>query len=191
MAIHAYRTAVLSDDGSFRAEVISFPRYFEDQAAGLANLERLAEELGAERDAPATANTLTDLLTQIAYETRGVRPGAPAFHQVIGEVSREPIVIVEESPPIGTSLITLLGQGAAGYVWIIEGRPLLAVTWELVFVVVWFASGPIRGVRRGIERGLEESFYEATREEVSSEQIRQWVRRRFPARRSVRRPPGA
>jgi hypothetical protein len=180
VAIHAYRTTLLSDDGSFGAEVISFPRYFEDHPAGLAQLERLGEELGAERGAPVTAETLPYMLEPIAYDTRGLGPrSALAVPQVIDEVFQEPIVIVEESPPFGTSLLTLLSQGATGYVWIIEGRPLLAVAGDLAFVVVWFALGPIKGVRRG----LEEAAYEATKE-VATEQLKRWLRRRFPSRRS-------
>jgi hypothetical protein len=175
---HAYTTTVVSGDGTFAAEVISFPRYF-DGKDGAEQLVETAVELGVVPGAPVRPEHVADMLGQIAFETPGLRNASlNSVAQTVREVSEEPIVIVEESPAIGRTLNQLLSQGAVAYVWIVEGKPILAVGGGALLVVVWFVSAPIAGSRRA----LEEAGYEATRDAVPL--LKKWLRRRFRGRRS-------
>jgi hypothetical protein len=178
---HAYTTTVVSADGSFSAEVISFPQYFDGEE-GSERLVEAAVELGAVPGAPVAPEHLPDMLQQIAFETSGVRNASyEAVGQVIRAVSEEPIVIIEQSPAFGSTLTRLLGEGAVAYVWIIEGKPILAVATGALLIVVWFASAPIKGFRDG----LQEAAHDATKN-VATPLLEKWLRRRFRRRRPPR-----
>jgi hypothetical protein len=182
-ATHAYTTTVASGDGSFVAELISLPHYFGERldpaAARAEGLERLRVQLGVGRGAEVTEASLEDLLQQIAYETGAARRvPQSAVTEVIREVVNEPIVVLERSPAVGTSLRGLVSQGAPAYIWIAEGKPFLALAVEAGIVVVWFIAGPIQGVREG----LREAARDATKR-VATELLERWLRERFSRRR--------
>jgi hypothetical protein len=175
---HSYTTTVVSGDGSFGAEIISFPRYFDGKDAADQVVEA-AVELGAVPGALVAPEHVSGMLQQIAFETSGLRSvSLEAVDQVIRAVSEQPIVILEQSPPFGKSLNWLLGEGAIAYVWIIEGKPILAVATGSLLIVVWFVSAPIKGAREG----LQEAAHEATKN-VATPLLEKWLRRRFRRRR--------
>jgi hypothetical protein len=175
---HAYTTTVASSDGSFAAEVMSLPNFFDAPGAP-EGLDALIEELGVQRGSAVTEQSLEDLLRQIAFETTAARSaGVPVVFEVVQAVVHEPIVVTEQSPAIGRSLLALIGQAPPGYILIVEGRPFLALAYEAGLFVVWFIAGPVRGAREGLREGVQE----ATRT-VSSELFERWLRRRFPRRR--------
>ena len=167
---HAYTTTVVSEDGSFKAEVISLPQYFEWEHTAQ-RFEQLTEALDVQRGAEVTEESLQDLLQQVAYETPAARRAPPvAKTQVIETVAQEPIVVLERSPAIGSSLTALLSQGAAAHILIAEGKPFLALAFEAGVVVVWFAAGPVQGLREGAR--------DATKT-VATELLEGWLRKRF------------
>jgi hypothetical protein len=178
-ATHAYSTTVASSDGTFVAEVISLPGYFEGyvetEGAAFESLSLLAEELGVQQGASVTEASLESLLQQIAYETTAARRSTPpAITEVVEAVVHEPIVILERSPAFGSSLLGLMAQGVPAYILIADGKPFLALAAEAGIVVVWFIAGPIQGVREGLREGARD----ATRN-VTSELLERWLRERF------------
>jgi hypothetical protein len=181
-ATHAYTTTIASGDGSFVAELISLPRYFGDavaQVPAAEQLERLIRDLGVDRGAPVTEASLESLLQQIAYETGAARrvPTA-AVVEVVREVMNEPIVVIERSPAIGTSLLGLISQGVPAYILIADGKPFLALAVEAGVIVLWFIAGPVQGAREG----LREAARDATKT-VATELLERWLRERFSRRR--------
>jgi hypothetical protein len=175
---HAYTTTVTSGDGQFAAEVISIPRYFRGEVDPLG---ALAEELGVRRAAPVAEWHLRDMLTQLAYETgAGKRASPMAVEEVVKAVTDEPIVVVERSPSVGSSLAGLLSQGAPAYVMVAEQKPFMAAAIEAGLVVVWFLSGPVGGAR--------EAAHDATKT-VMTEYLERRLREIFSPRRRRGRSP--
>jgi hypothetical protein len=180
--VRAYTTAVVSDDGTLQAEVLSLPDYF---AAGTPGdpVAALAEQLDVQTGAHVTEPFLADLVEQIAYEAPAARRAGPgAVREIVGVLIREPVVIVEHSPANGRSLLGLASQGATGYILIAEGKPFMALAVEAGIVIVWFIAGPVKGVREG----LREAAHDATKT-VMTEIIENALRRRFARKR--RRSP--
>jgi hypothetical protein len=98
--------------------------------------------------------------------------------EVVQSVVHDSIVVTEQSPAIGRSLLALIGQGPPACILIADGRPFFALAYEAGLVVVWFIAGPVVGVREGLREGAQE----ATRT-VSNELFERWLRKRFPRRR--------
>ena len=169
-----YTTAVVSEDGALQAEVISIPRYFVGQGAE-DPLAGLAADLGVERSLPVTEQGLSDLLEQLAYETVAGRDAQPtAVARISRVVTKEPVVVVEQSPAIGKSLAALVSQGGPAYILFAEGQPFLALAVEGALVIVWFVAGPVQGVREGLRDGA----HDATKT-VAHEVIETALRERF------------
>jgi hypothetical protein len=88
------RSAGRRDAKSFVAEVISLPRYFEQELT-TQRFEGLTEELGVHRGAEVTEQSLTSMLEQIALET-GAAKRAPrhavmeVIETVLGSRSSSP-----------------------------------------------------------------------------------------------------
>jgi len=175
---HAFTTTVASVDGSFGAEIVSFPHFF-DQAQARTSLDLLVDELNLGRGAAVTDETLEPLLEQIAFESRAARgAGVENVREVVQAVVHDPIVVTEESPAVGSTLLGLVSQAPPTYILMVEGRPFLALAYEGAFVAVWFLAAPVIGAREGLREGARE----ATRA-VSSELFEGWLRRRFRRRR--------
>jgi hypothetical protein len=168
--VHAYPTTVVASDGSFAVEISSFPGYFEDRDPAQ-EFERLSLELDLQQGAEVTADNVIDLLTQISYET-GAAKRAPleVRSELIATVAQEPLVIREQSAPTGSSLVALLSQGVPGYILFAEGRPFLALGVEGALFLVWFISGPVKGLR--------EAAHDATKT-VATELLEDWLRKRI------------
>src|SRR5262245_52765656 len=111
MPTHAYTTTVVSSNGSLGAETISIPAYFE-RVPSIEPLSSLVEELGGQPGAQVTAEALTDLLAQIAYETPAARrTSTDVVFEIVTAVAPEPILVLERSPAFGTTLAGALSQG--------------------------------------------------------------------------------
>ncbi|UGS36764.1 hypothetical protein [Capillimicrobium parvum] len=177
-AVRAYTTAVVSEDGALQAEILSVPRFFQrDQSVD--PFAALASDLHVERAAPVSEQSLASLLEQIAYETSAARRAGPnAVSELVQAITSEPVVVVEQSPALGKSLMALASQGGPGYILVAEGKPFLALAVEASLVVVWFIAGPIQGAREG----LREATHDATRT-VATEMIERALRERFSRRR--------
>jgi hypothetical protein len=166
--VRTYTTAVVSEDGSLQAELLSIPQFFElgEQPEGLM---WLGEEFGIQLGASVSEESLSSMLGQIAYESSaGQRAGPNAVSQVVQALVDEPVVVVEESPAVGTTLTALVSQAGPAYILVAQGRPFLALAAEAGLVVVWFIAGPIQGAREGLREGtkvvVQEAFERALRE---------------------------
>jgi hypothetical protein len=183
VSIRTYTTAILSDDGSLQAEVLSLPNF---TLAGPHLLDELGESLGVEiqlvDDVPDESRLLDSLKWMADGAALEIQPGAQPLDlqmsHLIEAVAREPVVVVEESHPVTTSLTVLVTQAAPGWMFLVQQKPLLALVTEAVLVVVWFVAGPVKGARKGIS--------EAT-EVVARDAFEQALRERFLPRRPRRR----
>ena len=169
---HTYTTTIISEDGYLAAEVYSLPHFFSDIGSD-ADLESAAEALGVQLGTTVNADSLAEMLLQLAFETtagkRTARQNFDGVRELVDAVVSDPIVVVEESPASGTTLKALAGQGTV-VVLIAEGKPFLALAAEGAMFVVWFVAGPIKGLR--------EAAHDATKT-VATELLERWLRERF------------
>ena len=171
--LRSYETTVIDESGLLQAQILALPSIFE--AGQPADLRGWLEGNGmrVQQIVDSAASSLFYALEELALQAAS---GPADVVSLAYEVRDEPIVVLESSAPLGRALGGLASQGVA-LVALAAGGPLLAVVSEAALVLVWFAAGPVIGIREG----LREASRESTRK-VASEVMEQWMRERLARR---------
>jgi hypothetical protein len=160
--VHAYTTAVVSDDGLLQAEILSLPNFVRAEVAAPEEVvDELATWLNVDIqivDDVTGESGLVCSLEWMAVRTNRVL-GPREMPRLAEAVAFEPVVVIEQSPPVITNLVGLAAQVPA-YTFLVENKPLLALGLEGALVVVWFAAGSVSGLRRA----ATEATYEVSKE---------------------------